>query len=145
MGVIKATIYVDTSFNSGVCQTGYYIEFNGETITGSSEVYHCSNNNSAEIHGIKLASELIVTACSILYDPEDRESFHFTVYNDNITAVTVSDSKYKPSKKANGKFKSTAEIQAWCKENNVTLKCIRRRRGDPIMKKCDKLSKEHRR
>ena len=145
MGIITATIYVDTSFSSGVCQTGYYIYFQACPIIGHTEVFEASDNNSAELKGIeKACAEAINCITGEVNNKENLDQFNFTVYNDNITAVTVADSNYKPSKKANGRFQSTKDIKAWCDENNVKLKCIRMRRGDPIMKKCDKLSKTYR-
>jgi ribonuclease HI len=143
LGVVDATIYVDTSFNGGTCQTGYYIYFNEQPLIGYSNTFSCSDNNSAEVTGILLACQKAVEVFQQV-SLGATNKYYFTVHNDNITAVTVSDSKYKPSKKANGKFKLPREIKTWCEENNVTLKCIRKKRGDCIMKKCDKLSKSYR-
>lgn len=143
MGVGAAVIYVDTSWNSGVCQCGYCINIGEKWFAESSPIFECDDNNSAEIKGILIACQKAIEAHHGIY-PEYVGSYHLKVYNDNITAVTVSDSSYTPSKKANGKFQSTSEIKDWCTDNNVILKCIRKKRNDTVMKKCDKLSKAYR-
>ena len=144
--LITATIYVDTSFNNGICQAGYYIYFNfgNEPYVNCTEVFEAPDNNSAELYGIQKACEVTMNMYKSVYNYDEEPEYHFKVFNDNITAVTVSDSGYKPSKKANGRFKHTKWIKAWCEENNITLKCVRKKRSHVIMKKCDKLSKSYR-
>lgn len=143
MGVEDAIIYVDTSWNGGVCQTGYHIEIGGECFEGSSAVFQCMDNNSAEVKGIQIACQKAIEGHHAIF-PNKTGSYRFLVYNDNITAVTVSDSMYTPSIKARGRFQSTTEIKNWCQEQNVILKCIRKKRSHRIMKKCDRLSKKFR-
>lgn len=135
---MNITIHCDTSFNKGKCCTGYILNIDEKIIKDRSSVFHATNNNEAEITGILIACKRVLTEINI------EDAVKMNVYNDNIVAVTVSDSNYTPSNKAKKKFTTSYLIKDWCKENKVHLHCMRKRRNAPIMKECDKLSKVYR-
>lgn len=145
MGVIKATIHVDTSYNNGICQTGYIINIGNNILKEYSTIFSAVDNNVAEIKGIQIAVQRAVEYYLNNHSPIHYK-FFFTVYNDNIIAITVTDHSYVPSKKIkdSSKYKETKLLKEWCIEKNVILNCNRKKRSRPIMKECDKLSKIYR-
>lgn len=135
---MNVTVYCDTSFNNGVCCTGYIINLPNLVIKSKSSTFYAHNNNEAEITGILIACKAVRSVLEL--DLHTR----ITVYNDNIVAVTVADNNYTPSTRAKKKFNVSSVIKDWCRDNNVHLTCRQQKRNTPLMKECDKLSKEYR-
>lgn len=136
---MNVVIHCDTSFNNGISCTGYIININNEIIKGSSSVFNANNNNEAEIMGILISCKIAIKKI------KKGTPSKFIIFNDNIVAVTVTDSRYKPSAKAKKKFKAPNLVKEWCELNDIQLTCIRKKRSSPLIKECDKLSKVYRR
>jgi ribonuclease HI len=146
LDVIKATIYVDTSYNNGTCCSGYVIHVGeGKPLMERSPLFEAVDNNEAEIHGVYIAVKVALSLIKKKYgDSIDKKFFVFKVYNDNHTAVASCCTGYVPRKKATKRMNVLLELKEYCGDNRITLNCIHKKRSDVTIKKCDRLSKEYR-
>ncbi len=145
MDVIKATIHVDTSYDNGTCCSGYVINIGRIVVKERSYIFEAVDNNEAEIHGIYIAVKVAMNVIKKQYGSEiDKKFFVFKVYNDNVTATAVCSTGYVASKKSLKRMDVLYDLKEYCGNNRITLNCIHKKRTDPTLKKCDRLSKEYR-
>jgi len=138
MGPLK--VYVDSSYRGkdSKCQTGYIYAspYTNKMQKISSVVFMSDNNNDAEIMGVYLAIEDIYNK----YHIKD-----FIIYNDSIIGCAMLKEDTKITPRTFKDHPMLKMIKDYFKEKCITIDIRRLPRKDPMMKKCDKLSKAYRR